>query len=66
MKELTAYRKPRDPGYVGGFYWTPTIVGFIGLFLTNVVATSLLPGASNQPARPRLGPHRPCRPLRTE
>jgi hypothetical protein len=31
VKQLTAYRKPRDPGYVGGFYWTPTIVGFIGL-----------------------------------
>ena len=42
MKQLTAYRKPRDPGYVGGFYWTPTIVGFIGLFLTNVVATQFV------------------------
>ena len=28
MKRAPAYRKPRDPGYVGGFYWTPTIVGF--------------------------------------
>jgi len=34
-----AYRKPRDPGYVGGYYWPPSIVGLIGLILTNVLAT---------------------------
>jgi len=44
VKQLSVYRKPKDPGYVGGFYWPPTIVGFIGLFLTNVVARSLSPG----------------------
>jgi len=54
VKELTAYRKPRDPGYVGGFYWTPTIVGFIGLFLTNVVATQFV--AWRFEYQPALGP----------
>ena len=54
MKDLTAYRKPKDPGYVGGFYWPPTIVGFIGLFLTNVIATQFVAWRfENQPA---LGP----------
>jgi type IV secretion system protein VirD4 len=42
VNQLTAYRKPKDPGYVGGFYWPPTIVGFIGLFLTNVIATQFV------------------------
>jgi len=37
-----AYRKPRDPGYVGGFYWPPTMLGFIGLILTNVLATQYI------------------------
>ena len=54
MNQLTAYRKPTDPGYVGGFYWPPTIVGFIGLFLTNVIATQFVAWRfENQPA---LGP----------
>jgi len=34
-----AYRKPRDPGYIGGYYWPASIFGFIGLILTNVLAT---------------------------
>jgi len=34
-----AYRKPRDPGYIGGYYWPASIAGFIGLILTNVLAT---------------------------
>ena len=34
-----AYRKPRDPGYIGGYYWPPSIAGFAGLILTNVLAT---------------------------
>jgi len=42
VNQLTAYRKPTDPGYVGGFYWPPTIVGFIGLFMTNVIATQFV------------------------
>jgi len=54
VKQLTAYRKPRDPGYVGGFYWTPTIVGFIGLFLTNVFATQFV--AWRFEYQPALGP----------
>ncbi len=54
MKQVTAYRKPRDPGYVGGFYWTPTIVGFIGLFLTNIVATQFV--AWRFDYQPALGP----------
>jgi hypothetical protein len=54
VKRLTAYRKPRDPGYVGGFYWTPTIVGFIGLFFTNVLATQFL--AWRFDYQPALGP----------
>ncbi len=54
MNQLTAYRKPTDPGYVGGFYWPPTIVGFICLFLTNVIATQFVAWRfENQPA---LGP----------
>jgi type IV secretion system protein VirD4 len=54
VNQLTAYRKPRDPGYVGAFYWPPTIVGFIGLFLTNVIATQFVAWRfENQPA---LGP----------
>ena len=53
MKQLSAYRKPRDPGYVGGFYWTPTIVGFIG-FLTNVFATQFV--AWRFDYQPALGP----------
>ena len=39
MNTEVAYRKPRDPGYVGGYYWPPSIAGFIGLILTNVLAT---------------------------
>ena len=39
MNPQIAYRKPRDPGYVGGYYWPPSIVGLIGLILTNVLAT---------------------------
>ena len=54
MRQLAAYRKPRDPGYVGGFYWTPTIVGFIGLFLTNVLATQFV--AWRFEYQPALGP----------
>ena len=42
MKQVPAYRKPRDPGFVGGFYWTPTIVGFAGLLITNVIATQFV------------------------
>jgi type IV secretion system protein VirD4 len=42
VRQPTAYRTPKDPGYVGGFYWPPTIVGFIGLFLTNVLATQFV------------------------
>ena len=54
MNQLTAYRKPRDPGYVGGFYWPPTIVGFIGLFLTNVISTQFV--AWRFEDQPALGP----------
>ena len=54
MKQLSVYRKPKDPGYVGGFYWPPTIVGFIGLFLTNVVATQFV--AWRFEFQPALGP----------
>ena len=54
MKQLTAYRKPKDPGYVGGFYWPPTIFGFIGLFLTNVIATQFV--AWRFHLQPALGP----------
>ena len=54
MKQVPAYRKPRDPGYVGGFYWTPTIVGFFGLFLTNVLATQFV--AWRFDYQPALGP----------
>ncbi len=39
MNPHVAYRKPLDPGYIGGYYWPASIVGFIGLFLTNVLAT---------------------------
>jgi len=42
VKQVPAYRKPRDPGFVGGFYWTPTIVGFVGLVITNVIATQFI------------------------
>jgi hypothetical protein len=54
VKQVSAYRKPKDPGYVGGFYWTPTIVGFMGLFLTNVVATQFV--AWRFEYQPALGP----------
>lgn len=54
MKGLAPYRKPKDPGYVGGFNWTPTIVGFVGLFLTNVVATQYV--AWRFEYQPALGP----------
>ena len=36
------YRMPKDPGYLGGFYLTPTIVGFLCLLLTNVAATQYI------------------------
>ena len=36
------YRLPKDPGYLGGFYLTPTIVGFVCLLLTNVATTQYL------------------------
>src|SRR5262249_16468229 len=39
LNPQAAYRKPRDPGYIGGYYWPPTIGGFAGLILTNVLAT---------------------------
>lgn len=39
MNHQVAYRKPRDPGYIGGYYWPPSIAGFVGLVLTNVLAT---------------------------
>jgi type IV secretion system protein VirD4 len=39
LNPQVAYRKPRDPGYIGGYYWPPSIVGFMGLILTNVLAT---------------------------
>jgi type IV secretion system protein VirD4 len=42
VRQSSAYRKPKDPGFVGGFYWTPTIVGFVGLFFTNVLATQFI------------------------
>lgn len=54
MKQVPAYRKPRDPGFVGGFYWTPTIVGFAGLLLTNVIATQFV--AWRFQYQPALGP----------
>ena len=28
-----------DPGYIGGYYWPPSIAGFAGLLVTNVLAT---------------------------
>jgi hypothetical protein len=33
------YRLPKDPGYVGGYYLTPTITGLICLLISNMVAT---------------------------
>jgi type IV secretion system protein VirD4 len=36
------YRMPKDPGYLGGFYLTPSIVGFLCLLLTNVAATQYI------------------------
>jgi len=54
VKQVPAYRKPRDPGFVGGFYWTPTIVGFAGLLLTNVIATQFI--AWRFAYQPALGP----------
>jgi len=39
LKSNIAYRKPRDPGYIGGYYWPPSIFGFLGLVLTNALAT---------------------------
>ena len=36
------YRMPKDPGYLGGFYVTPTIIGFVCLLLTNVAATQYI------------------------
>lgn len=39
MNPQVAYRKPRDPGYIGGYYWPPSIAGFAGLLITNVLAT---------------------------
>ena len=39
MNPQVAYRKPPDPGYIGGYYWPPSIAGFAGLLITNVLAT---------------------------
>ena len=47
------YRMPRDPGYLGGYYLTPTIVGFLGLLLTNVTATQYI--AHHFEYQPALG-----------
>ena len=47
------YRMPKDPGYLGGFYLTPTIVGFLGLLLTNVAATQYI--AAHFQYQPALG-----------
>jgi type IV secretion system protein VirD4 len=48
-----AYRKPRDPGYIGGFYWPATIAGFFGLLATNVLATQYV--AHHFEYQPALG-----------
>jgi type IV secretion system protein VirD4 len=47
------YRMPKDPGYLGGYYLTPTIVGFLGLLLTNVAATQYI--AHHFEYQPALG-----------
>jgi hypothetical protein len=49
-----AYRKPQDPGYIGGYYWPPSIIGFLGLVLTNVLATQYV--AEHFDYQPVLGP----------
>jgi type IV secretion system protein VirD4 len=36
------YRLPKDPGYVGGYYVTPTITGLLCLLLSNVAATQYI------------------------
>ncbi len=33
------YRLPKDPGYLGGYYLPPTIIGIICLVLSNIAAT---------------------------
>ena len=47
------YRMPKDPGHLGGYYLTPTIVGFLGLLLTNVTATQYI--AHHFEYQPALG-----------
>ena len=37
MNRQVAYRKPRDPGYIGGYYWPPSIAGFVSLMVVAVV-----------------------------
>src|SRR5215472_15393511 len=39
LNPQATYRKPRDPGYIGGYYWPPSIAGFAGLIFTNFLAT---------------------------
>lgn len=36
------YRTPKDPGYIGGYLWRPTILGFVLLLLCNVAATQFV------------------------
>ena len=36
------YKTPRDPGYLGGYRWKPTTLGFVLLLMFNAVATQFV------------------------
>jgi type IV secretion system protein VirD4 len=36
------YKTPRDPGYLGGYRWRPTTLGFVLLLMFNAVATQFV------------------------
>jgi len=38
----TAYRAPKEPGYLGSYNWTSTVTGLFLLFASNVVATQYI------------------------
>jgi apolipoprotein N-acyltransferase len=42
MKQHALYKVPRDPGHLSGYLWKPTLVGFLLLLVSNVLATQFV------------------------
>jgi hypothetical protein len=42
MTQQGLYTTPREPGYLGGYRWKPTTLGFVLLLMFNAVATQFV------------------------